>query len=87
MAEADTQRWTFSRRSRCTARFDLSRSTWYAQVADGLLPPPVRVSTRAVAWLDHELDAVAAARAANHSNDEIRALVQSLVAARSRKSA
>jgi prophage regulatory protein len=80
-------RWTFSRRSPATARFGISRSTWYAHIADGLLPPPVRVSARAVGWIDHELDAVAAARAANRSDEEIRDLVRTLVAARSRKSA
>jgi prophage regulatory protein len=59
-----------------------SKSKLYADVADGLMPPPVKCGTRSVAWVEHELDAVIAARVAGKSNDEIRALVVNLKAAR-----
>lgn len=63
------------------------RSTHYQEIADGLWPPAVRLGPRAVGWVSHECDAVLAARVAGQSDGEIRALVASLVAARSRKSA
>jgi len=43
---------------------------------------PVRLGPHARAWLEHELDAVNAARIADKSEDEIRALVNQLVAER-----
>lgn len=61
------------------------KSSWlYVQTADGLLPQPIK-SGRASLWIESEIDAVLAAEAAGASNDEIRALVQELVAARTRR--
>ena len=59
-------------------------SSWYEQIADGLAPPGVRLSERAVAWPYSELAALNAARIAGKSDDEIRRLVSNLVAARAR---
>jgi len=58
----------------------LSRSTIYLQVARGLFPAPVRISTRAVGWLSDEIDAIRAARIDGKTDDEIRTLVQALEA-------
>ena len=63
------------------------RSTTYKEIAEGLWPPRVRLGPRAVGTPEHEADAVIAARVAGKSDDEIRALVRSLVAARSRSNA
>ncbi len=33
------------------------RSTWYALMADGRAPMPVKLGPRSVAWIEDELDA------------------------------
>ena len=58
-------------------------SSWYEFVRDGLAPSGVRLGGHyAVAWPQSELAALNAARIAGRSDDEIRALVKRLVAAR-----
>lgn len=61
----------------------LARSTFYSYIAKGLLPPPVKVGDRASAWLVSEIVAINKACILGKSNDEIKALVASLVEARS----
>ena len=60
----------------------LSRSTIYLRIAQGLWPKPVNLGVRAVGWPAAEIAAVNAARIAGKSDDEIRALVVKLEAAR-----
>jgi prophage regulatory protein len=55
-----------------------ARSTVYLMVDRGLLPKAVKISERASAWPEHELDAINAARIAGKSEDEIRRLVADL---------
>jgi len=61
----------------------LGRSTILAQVAVGLLPPPIRLGARAVGWVEQEIDAVLKARIAGAGADQVKGLVAELVAARS----
>ena len=68
-------------------RKGISRSTHYQEIANGLWPPGVRLGARAKGWPDDECETVLAARKAGQSDDEIRAVVRSIVAARTRKSA
>lgn len=58
-----------------------SKSGIYQDIANELFVPPVKVG-RSSAWPVHEVDAIIAARVAGKSDDEIRALVKSLVVAR-----
>jgi len=60
-----------------------SRSALYAKVSAGLFTRPVRCGRRCVAWPDHEVSALNAARIAGKSDEEIRALVSRLEAGRS----
>lgn len=60
----------------------LSRSTIYLRIAQGLWPKPVSLGARAVGWPSAEIEAINAARIAGKSDDEIRALVVKLEAAR-----
>ena len=62
----------------------LARSTFYAYIAKGLLPPAIKVGDRASAWLVSEVVAVNKARILGKTNEEIKTLVSSLVEARSR---
>lgn len=59
-----------------------SRSTVYLRIAQGLWPKPVSLGARAVGWPASEIAAINAARIAGKSDDEIRALVTKLEAAR-----
>lgn len=59
-----------------------SRSTVYLRIAQGLWPKPVSLGARAVGWPASEIAAINAARIAGKSDDEIRALVARLEAAR-----
>lgn len=60
----------------------LRRSAIYQRVADGLLPRPVSLGRRAVAWVASELERVNLARVAGADEDAIRALVAKLHADR-----
>ena len=57
------------------------------KIADGLLPPPIRLGGSAMGYLAHELEAIISARATGAGDDEIRALVRQLVADRSKSKA
>lgn len=60
-----------------------SRTTQiYKEVKGGLFPPPIKLTGRSSAWVEHEVDAVINARIAGQTNDQIRDLVTRLVAAR-----
>lgn len=60
----------------------LSRSTIYLRIAQGLWTKPVSLGARAVGWPSHEVAAINAARIAGKTDEEIRALVATLEAAR-----
>jgi len=64
------------------AEVGLSKSTLYNRVDKGLWPKPVSLGPRAVGWPAHEVTALISAILAGQSDDEIRALVKSLVQAR-----
>lgn len=64
-----------------------SASSVRRAVADGTLPPPLKLSTKCTRWVASEVEAVLAARIAGKTADEIRLLVRQLVADRSKVSA
>ncbi len=59
-----------------------SHSTHYQQIAQGLFTKPVKLGPRAVGWPASEVSALNAARISGKSDQEIRALVVKLEAAR-----
>ena len=59
-----------------------SRSAHYLDIQQGLFTQPVQIGLRAVGWPSSEVTAINAARISGKSNDEIRALVVKLEAAR-----
>lgn len=63
------------RRGRC-------RASHYLDIKAGLFPHPVAIGPGAAAWPDYEVNAVNSARVAGKTDEEIRALVASLEAAR-----
>jgi prophage regulatory protein len=60
----------------------LSRSTIYLRISQGFFTKPINLGGRAVGWPAHEVAALNAARIAGRSNDEVRALVGKMEAAR-----
>ena len=59
-----------------------SRSTTYLRISQGLWTKQVHLGPRSVGWPAHEVEALNAARIAGKSDDQIRALVMKLEAAR-----
>ncbi len=59
-----------------------SRSAHYLDIQQGLFTHPVQIGLRAVGWPADELATLNAARIAGKTDDEIRALVAKLAAAR-----
>ena len=59
-----------------------SRSSHYADIKAGLFVKPVLIGLRATGTPDNEVEALNAARIAGKTDDEIRALVAKLEAAR-----
>lgn len=74
--------YTIRRGKEARGKFGVGNSTWYEWIARGVMPPGIALGERSVGWPDYELDAIAAARIAGKSEDEIRALVLDLIAAR-----
>lgn len=56
-----------------------SNTTHYSDIKDGLMTPPVRLGENSVAWPEHEIHAINAARVAGKSNTEIKTLVADLI--------
>jgi prophage regulatory protein len=73
---------TILRRRQIEAETGYSRSTLYLRIAQGLWTKQISLGARAVGWPAAEVDALNAARIAGKTDDEIRALVLRLEAAR-----
>ena len=59
-----------------------STTTVYNNLNAGLLTKPILIGQRAVAWPEHEIQAIAGALVAGKTRDQIRALVTDLTARR-----
>lgn len=66
---------TMLRMSAVVAHTGRSRMSIYRDVQDGLFTRPVRIGTNAIGWPDYEVASLIAARVADKSEDEVRALV------------
>jgi len=73
---------TILRRTQLEAAGCGSRSTIYLRIEQGLFPKPVKLGARAVGWPAREVAAINRARIAGLPDDQIRALVLKLEAAR-----
>lgn len=58
------------------------RTSHWFDVKNGLFTRPVKMGTKSLSWPESEVDSLIRARVAGKSDDEIRALVASLEAAR-----
>lgn len=57
----------------------LNNTSQFQYIKDGLLPPYIKLGARAVGLMKFEVEAVMSARAAGHSDSQIRKLVTMLV--------
>jgi prophage regulatory protein len=64
------------------AALAVGRSTVYQWAKDGLLPTPIKMGAKSSAWLSDEVSAIQQARIECRTEQEIKALVVNLVAAR-----
>lgn len=64
-----------------SAKIGKGRSSNYAEIKNGTLPPPIKYGDTSC-WPEHEIDVVVAARIAGKTDDEIRELVKEIVANR-----
>jgi len=55
------------------------KTTVYQRVKDGLLPPPVKIGPKSVAWPALEINTIVAAQIAGKPDSVIRALVRQLI--------
>jgi len=70
--------YTLLRLPEVLSRTGKSRSALYRDMEDALFPHPVSIGTNAVAWPEHEIQAMNAARIAGKSEGEIRGIVADL---------
>ena len=63
-------------------RLSRCRATIHSDVRQGTLTPPIAIGRRWSAWPSDEIDAIARARIAEFTDDDLRALVKDLVAKR-----
>lgn len=73
---------TILRRRQVEELTGLSRSTLYLRVQQGTFSKPVKIGPRASGWPSIEVTALNVARIAGETDEEIRALVVTLEAAR-----
>lgn len=62
-------------------------SAHYADIRAGLFTPPIKRSTKDAVWPEHEVTKISAAEIASKPPEEIKALVQQLVAERAKAAA
>lgn len=72
----------FIRRPEVESRLAISRSTIYNQINEGLFPSPIMIGTRAVAWIEHEVEQFQQALMMGLTTDELRKFVAQLQQAR-----
>ena len=73
---------TFLKLPEVSAMTGCSRSKIYADMQSMLFPSSIRLGARAVAWVDYEIAEWIEARIAGKTDDEIKALMASQLAAR-----
>ncbi len=70
---------TYLRISEVIKLCGLPKSSFYEKVKLGLMPPPISLGERSVAWVNFEIEAVNRALLAGASSQEIKVLIVKLV--------
>jgi prophage regulatory protein len=67
------------------ARVGLSRPVIYRRIKAGVMPPPIKLGPKASAWPESEVADIMCAVAGKATDVQLRALVESMVAARTER--
>jgi prophage regulatory protein len=67
-------------------RYPIGTTTLYKQINEGIFPPNIPMGSRAVGWIEAEVDAVIAAKAQGLDKASLKQFVAELVAKRSEPS-
>ena len=70
------------RKSEVLDTLGISKSTLFNRINDGVLPPSISLGGRAVGWLESEIQIILHAFASSRSKNELRSLVQHIIASR-----
>lgn len=73
---------TLIRKAEVTSLLNISKSTLYSRINEGLLPPGISMGGRAIGYVKEEYQTVIAAMIAGYTKQELKHLVQELVEAR-----
>ncbi len=87
MAAIQTSLSALWRRPTVQAETGLGRSTIYRRIKQGIFPKPVNLGGDRVGWPAFEIEAINKARIAGATDEEIKALVAKLEAARGKEAA
>jgi prophage regulatory protein len=72
MSKTNQGKHSILRRRQVEARTGLSRSTIYLYIQEGTFPKPINLGTRAVGWLENEIDKWLMDRIENRDNERDR---------------
>lgn len=78
----ESQQLKILRKPEVLALIGLSSTSFYRHITEGLLPQSFSLGCRAVGWYEHEINAVIKARAAGHTEQQIKKLVAEQMSAR-----
>lgn len=71
--------YNFMRKAGVIEKTGYKSTALWERVKDGTMPPPINLGGNVSAYLQHEIDAVLSARSIGYNDDQIKALVKSLV--------
>ncbi|MDN3406083.1 MULTISPECIES: AlpA family phage regulatory protein [Pseudoalteromonas] len=70
------------RKAQARTPFGCGMTLFQEKINDGLVPPPIKIGKRAVAFYEHEINATLAVTIAGYNGEQIKEFVRELVAKR-----
>ena len=70
------------RKNEVLLRVGIKKSALYKKIHQGVFVPPIPIGSRAVAWVNDEVDCITTAMVAGKSDNELRAIVNELITRR-----
>ncbi|MBB1377775.1 AlpA family transcriptional regulator [Pseudoalteromonas sp. SR43-2] len=70
------------RKDKARATYACGKTLFQQKINEGLVPPPIKLGLRAVAFYEHEVNATLAVTIAGYSNQQIKDFVSELVTKR-----
>ena len=70
------------RKDKARVPYACGKTLFQQKINEGLIPPPIKLGLRAVAFYEHELNATLAVTIAGYTDEQIKEFVKGLVAKR-----